>query len=228
MWTQASTLLLLAYCLCRVEGQNENSNGNARASNSGAASVATAEHRKGVWGNPIQFNSKAKDLCTMSVTGQGNVTRLRIACQVTERSYWCEYTGKPQVCRAYNNNPRHYFTQIMWDLRKLQNACQAPKVIKPHMCKRASEDAQMVFSGSSTSEAAPATTLQKPEKAQEHPQARIVTPNVPITKQAKPAATKPEQCTRNGRRILLAVTPRHLFLHHWLVPQLMTEDLHSF
>ncbi|XP_023848515.1 fibroblast growth factor-binding protein 2 [Salvelinus sp. IW2-2015] len=192
MWTRASALLLLACCLWAVEGQNENGNGNTRAGNGGGA-AATAENRKSVWEDPIQFNNKAKDLCTMSVTGQGDVTRLRISCQVAERTYWCEYTGKPQMCRAYNNNPRHYFTQIMWDLRKLQNACQAPKAIKPQMCKRAPEDAQMLFSASSTPEAASAATPQKPEKTQESTQAKPETPKTPIVKQAKPAATKPEQ-----------------------------------
>ncbi|XP_038867859.1 fibroblast growth factor binding protein 2a [Salvelinus namaycush] len=166
MWTRASALLLLACCLWAAMS---------------------------VWEDPIQFNNKAKDLCTMSVTGQGDVTRLRISCQGAERTYWCEYTGKPQMCRAYNNNPRHYFTQIMWDLRKLQNACQAPKAIKPQMCKRAPEDAQMFFSASSTPEAASAATPQKPEKTQESTQAKPETPKTPIVKQAKPAATKPEQ-----------------------------------
>uniref|UniRef100_A0A4W5N502 Fibroblast growth factor binding protein 2a n=1 Tax=Hucho hucho TaxID=62062 RepID=A0A4W5N502_9TELE len=142
----------------------------------GAVTTATAENRKSVWEDPIQFNNKVKDLCTMSVTGQGDVTRLRISCQGAERTYWCEYTGKPQMCRAYNNNPRHYFTQIMWELRKLQNACQAPKAIKPQMCKRAPDDAQMLFSTSST----PEPTQAKPE-----------TPKAPIVKQAKPAAAKP-------------------------------------
>uniref|UniRef100_A0A8C7HBL4 Fibroblast growth factor binding protein 2a n=1 Tax=Oncorhynchus kisutch TaxID=8019 RepID=A0A8C7HBL4_ONCKI len=171
-----------------------NGNGYTRAGNGGGvAATATAENRKGVWEDPIQFNNKAKDLCTMSVTGQGDVTKLRISCQGAERTYWCEYTGKPQMCRAYNNNPRHYFTQIMWDLRKLQNACQAPKAIKPQMCKRAPEDAQMLYSASSTPEAASAATPQKPEKAQEPTQAKPETPKAPIVKQAKPAATKPEQ-----------------------------------
>ncbi|CAB1337403.1 unnamed protein product [Coregonus sp. 'balchen'] len=188
MLTRASALLLLACCLWAVEGQNEN--GNTRADNGGA--TAAAENSKSVWEDPIQFNNKAKDFCTMSVTGQGNVTRLRISCQGAERTYWCEYTGKPQMCRPYNNNPHHYFTQIMWDLRKLQNACQAPKAIKPQMCKRAPEDAQMVFSASSTPEAAPAAIPQKPEKAQESTLAKPETPKVPITKQTKPAATKPE------------------------------------
>ncbi|KAK6298579.1 hypothetical protein J4Q44_G00316340 [Coregonus suidteri] len=192
MWTRASALLLLACCLWAVEGQNENGNGNTRAGNGGGGAAAAAENRKSVWEDPIQFNNKAKDLCTMSVTGQGDITRLRISCQGAERTYWCEYTGKPQMCRAYNNNPRHYFTQIMWDLRKLQNACQAPKAIKPQMCKRAPEDAQMLFSASSTPEAASAATPQKPEKAQEPTQVKPETPKAPIVKQAKLAATKPE------------------------------------
>ncbi|KAM6953129.1 fibroblast growth factor binding protein 2a [Aplochiton taeniatus] len=179
MWTQAGTLLLLlACCLSATEAQSEN--GPARPN-------GNAETRKSVWEDPIQFNSKGGDLCTMIVTGQGELTRLRISCQGDERSYWCEYSGKPQLCRAYNNNPRHYFTQIMWDLRKLQNACQAPKTIKPQMCKRAPEESQMVFTASSTQEAAP----QRPEK--QPPQAKPDAPKAPTTKQlaARPPATRP-------------------------------------
>ncbi|KAJ8014838.1 hypothetical protein DPEC_G00019920 [Dallia pectoralis] len=149
MWTWARALLFLIFCLWSVDGQSESNIRNARTSNVGGAAT---ENRKNLLEDPIQFNSKAKDLCTMSVTGEGNVTRLRISCQNAVRTYWCEYTGKPQMCRAYSNNPRHYFTQIMWDLRKLQNACHAPKAIKPQMCKRAPVDAQMVFFVSSTPE----------------------------------------------------------------------------
>ncbi|XP_062332703.1 fibroblast growth factor binding protein 2a isoform X1 [Osmerus eperlanus] len=186
MWTLTKTLLLLACCLWAAEGQGEN--GNARAPGNGAP-----ETRKNVWEDPIQFTNKGNDACTMIVTGQGEFTRLRISCRGENSSYWCEYMGKPQTCRSYNNNPRHYFTQIMWDLRKLPNACQAPKSIKPQMCKRAPEESGMVFSSASTSEAA---APQKPERTQERqPTQGRPEPKAPTTKQmgAKPAAAKPEQ-----------------------------------
>jgi len=193
MWTQTNTLLLLTCCLWAAEAQNDNGNGNARANGNGAATAAAAETRKSVWEDPIQFHTKAQDLCTMIVTGQGDFTRLRIQCQNGESSYWCEYMGKPQVCRSYNNNPRHYFTQVMWELRKQQNACQAPKAIKPQMCKRAPEESQMVWSASSTPEAAaPAPKPERPQEKQPAP-AKPDTPKAPVTKQAKPAAAKPEQ-----------------------------------
>ncbi|XP_046875226.1 fibroblast growth factor-binding protein 2-like [Hypomesus transpacificus] len=186
MWTLTKTLLLLACCLWAAEGQGEN--GNTRAPGNGAP-----ETRKSVWEDPIQFTNKGNDACTMIVTGQGEFTRLRISCRGENSSYWCEYMGKPQTCRSYNNNPRHYFTQIMWDLRKLPNACQAPKSIKPQMCKRAPEESGLVFSSASTSEGA---APQRPERTQERQPAQgRPEPKAPTTKQtgAKPAAAKPEQ-----------------------------------
>uniref|UniRef100_A0A3B4D9I7 Fibroblast growth factor binding protein 2a n=1 Tax=Pygocentrus nattereri TaxID=42514 RepID=A0A3B4D9I7_PYGNA len=113
------------------------------------------EQRRSVWEDPIQFSTKAKDQCSMMVTGQGELTKLRISCQSRDRSYWCEYQGKPYICHPYNNNPRHFFTQIMWDLRKLRNACQGKSTFKPFMCKKASDEAQMVFATSSSSYDAP-------------------------------------------------------------------------
>ncbi|KAM9357361.1 fibroblast growth factor binding protein 2a [Symphorus nematophorus] len=133
MWTQASSLLLLllACCLRSAEAQ--------------------AGRRQSIWEDPIKFKTKGNDMCTMIVTGQGEYTRLRLSCKGSTRSYWCEYLGTPHTCRTYNKNPRHYFVQMMWGLRKLHNACQAPRQIKPHMCRMASDDSQMVFSTASFS-----------------------------------------------------------------------------
>lgn len=132
MWTQASTLLLLlACCLWSAEAQSDSS------------------RTQSIWDDPITFKTKENDLCTMTITGQGDHTRLRLSCQGTKRSYWCEYLGTPRTCRPYNKNPRHYFVQMMWGLRKLGNACRAPRHIKPHMCKKATDDSQMVFSSAS-------------------------------------------------------------------------------
>ncbi|XP_051559930.1 fibroblast growth factor-binding protein 2-like [Myxocyprinus asiaticus] len=98
-----------------------------------------------IWDEPIRFNTKAKDACSMVISGHSNFTKLRISCKSKGKSYWCDFLGKPNLCRAYNNNPRHYFTQIMWDLRKLNNACQGPRVYKPQMCRSASDEVQMAF-----------------------------------------------------------------------------------
>ncbi len=80
--------------------------------------------------------------------------------------YWCEYQGKPQVCRSYNNNPLHYYRQIMWDLRKLPNACKGQRVLKPLMCRRASDEAQMVFKSASSSHAEPMEWPYRPAPRQ--------------------------------------------------------------
>uniref|UniRef100_A0A672TB75 Fibroblast growth factor binding protein 2a n=1 Tax=Sinocyclocheilus grahami TaxID=75366 RepID=A0A672TB75_SINGR len=90
--------------------------------------------------------------------------------------------GKPQACCSYNNNPLHYFRQIMWGLRKLRNACQGQRIIKPLMCRRASDEAQMVFTNASSSHAEPqpARTAQdkpnQPKAVKSTTQRRIITP----------------------------------------------------
>ncbi|KAM9376188.1 LOW QUALITY PROTEIN: fibroblast growth factor binding protein 2a [Pholidichthys leucotaenia] len=112
MWTQV-TALLLACCL---------------------PAEAQTDRRQSLWDDPIKFNTKAKDLCKMS---QGELTKLRVSCQGNRHFYWCEYVGTPHTCRTHNKNPRHYFVQMRWNLRKLKNACQVPRQIKPHMCRKA-------------------------------------------------------------------------------------------
>ncbi|XP_066506097.1 fibroblast growth factor binding protein 2a [Hoplias malabaricus] len=120
------------------------------------------------WDDPIQFVTKAKDQCSMKVTGQGSLTKLRISCESQSRSYWCDYEGEPHICRPYNTNPRRFFTQIMWDLRKLDNACQGRSVLKTFMCQKAPAEAQMVFSSSSSSYDVPREHV-KPDLTQANP-----------------------------------------------------------
>uniref|UniRef100_A0AAV2MIN8 Uncharacterized protein n=1 Tax=Knipowitschia caucasica TaxID=637954 RepID=A0AAV2MIN8_KNICA len=97
----------------------------------------------------------------MIITGQGGLTKLKLSCQGPKRSYWCEYVGKPYTCRSFNKNPRHYFVQMMWGLRKLTNACQAPRVIKPHMCRKSTDESQMVFSAASFGRQVERQSVQK-------------------------------------------------------------------
>ncbi|XP_074847842.1 fibroblast growth factor-binding protein 2 [Carettochelys insculpta] len=93
-------------------------------------------------GEEIHFQTKVKDACTMNMSGNGE-TKLRIECKNQGKSYWCEYTGKPSICRPFNNNPKVYWNQIVLELRKLPNACQSALVLKPTMCQKASTDAHM-------------------------------------------------------------------------------------
>lgn len=136
----------------------------------------------------------------MRVTGHGELTRLRISCVGQETSYWCEYEGKPDICRNYNTNPRHFFTQIMWELRKLKNACQGSRNLKPTMCKKASDESQMVFTTGALD-----TVGQRPLK----PQTTAVKQDQPKREQAKsepPTSAprshqpKPEEKLNNERQ----------------------------
>ncbi|XP_062991927.1 fibroblast growth factor-binding protein 2 [Elgaria multicarinata webbii] len=90
----------------------------------------------------IHFQTKGKDACTMSMSGNGDV-KLRIECRNQGKTYWCEYTGKPSLCRPFNNNPRIYWNQIAMELRKRTNACHSNLVLKPTMCQKASSEAHM-------------------------------------------------------------------------------------
>lgn len=133
MWTQTSLLLLLLLACCLWPGE-------AQSDGIGAQNI---------WDDPIKFKTKTKDSCTMAVTGYREYTKLRVACESINRSYWCDFLGKPQTCRQYNKNPRHYFVQMMWGFRKLRHACNGPRRIKPHMCRDASDESQMIFSTAS-------------------------------------------------------------------------------
>ncbi|XP_072239925.1 fibroblast growth factor-binding protein 2b [Leuresthes tenuis] len=151
---------------------------NAQTSND---SKQPQHQPRSIWDDPIRFNTKNKDSCTMVVSGAGNYTRLRVSCkgpsQTTGRSYYCDFQGKPGQCRAYNQNPRHYFTQMMWELRKLKNACQGPKIYRPHMCRKCPDEAQMTF----------LTSWPKTTTPKNKPVPEIRKPMVPA--QPKPAAT---------------------------------------
>ncbi|KAM9850312.1 fibroblast growth factor binding protein 2a [Aulostomus maculatus] len=189
MWTQTRTLplllLVLGYCLHPTVAQS------------------SSNRRQSIWEDPIKFSTKSKDACTMVITGQGENTKLRLACQSTRQSYWCEYVGKPHLCRSYNNNPRHYFVQMMWDLRKLHNACQAPRQIKPHMCKKAVNESQMVFSSASPGIWAEASRNglrpSSPQPARPQPRPATTRPDstwqAPTKSFAYPPRVKPVQRT---------------------------------
>ncbi|XP_048826351.1 fibroblast growth factor binding protein 2a [Brienomyrus brachyistius] len=175
MKDRVPVLLLAAFCLGAAEAQDD----------------------KGGWGEPIPFSTKAKESCSMVVSMQGEATKLRITCRSANKTYWCEYLGKPEACRTYNVNRRHYFIQIMWELRKLSNACEGRHQLKPQMCKRATDEAQMIFTtaGSKPVAQKPAKTPQERPPAQtkpEPPKTTTLRPDTVKPVQVKPAQVKPE------------------------------------
>ncbi|XP_031722711.1 fibroblast growth factor binding protein 2a [Anarrhichthys ocellatus] len=175
MWTQESALmLLLACCLWSAEAQSD--------------------RRQNIWDDPIKFKTQAKDACTMIITGQGEYTRLKLSCRSSKRSYWCEYVGKPHTCSPYNKNPRHYFVQMMWGLRKLHNACLAQRQIKPHMCRKATDESQMVFSGASFPRSVAEASARMRPAAQ---------PGRPSPTRPRPSPTRP-----GSARLTVGVPPR--------------------
>lgn len=179
-------LLFLAAAVCVSNAQTNNGSNDIKQQQ---------QQQRSVWDEPIRFSTKSKDSCTMVVSGAGDYTRLRVSCkgpsqgQTPGRSFYCDFQGKPSLCRAYNLNPRHYFTQIMWDMRKLSHACQGPKVYRPQMCKKYPDDAQMTFLASW-----PKTTTPKPSKpVQEQRKPVVPAQTKPVTtaKPVKPQPVKP-------------------------------------
>ncbi|NXJ80363.1 FGFP2 protein, partial [Trogon melanurus] len=93
-------------------------------------------------GEEIRFRTKTKDVCTMSISGDEEMN-VRIECRSQDMSYWCEFTGKPSVCRAFRNNPKIYWNQVAVELRKLPHACESTEVLKTNMCQKAPTEALM-------------------------------------------------------------------------------------
>ncbi|NXH10077.1 FGFP2 protein, partial [Bucco capensis] len=93
-------------------------------------------------GEEIKFRTKTKDVCTMSMNGDEEM-KLRIECKSQGMFYWCEFTGKPAVCRAFRNNPKIYWNQIAAELRKLPHACESTQVLKTTMCQKVAAEALM-------------------------------------------------------------------------------------
>nr|XP_019962824.1 PREDICTED: fibroblast growth factor-binding protein 2-like [Paralichthys olivaceus] len=180
MWTQASPPLLLplllACCLWPAEAQSDG-------------------RMQNIWDDPIKFKTKADDFCNMTITGHGEFTRMRLSCQSSKRSYWCEYVGKPYNCRMYNKKPRHYFIQMMWGFRRIHNACEAPKKIRPHMCRKATDDSQMVFSSAGSSQ------LWQEPSSRPRPAAR------PARPEPRPAPDRPESVRKPSSKSI-RVPPR--------------------
>ncbi|KAF3687825.1 Fibroblast growth factor-binding protein 2 [Channa argus] len=164
---------------------------NAQISNS-----SSDNRQSSIWDEPIKFSTKTKDFCAMVVSEVGNYTRLRVNCkgqrqgQIPGRSYYCVFQGRPSLCRAYNSNPRHYFNQIMWELRKLSHACQGPKLYRPQMCKKYPDEAQMTFMAPcpKTTSPTPSKPVQVTRKPPVQAQNKLTTTPKPV----KPQPVKPQ------------------------------------
>ena len=212
-------LALLATFACVSHAQSDNSVDNR---------APAQPSQRGIWDEPIRFSTKSRDACAMAVSGAGDYTRLRVSCRgpsapggAAGRSYYCDFQGKPNLCRAYSQNPRHYFTQVMWELRKLSHACQGPKIYRPSMCKKYPDEAHVTFlaswpktsAGSSAAAAAAATTSatttaattttskpSKPSQDQRRPvapaQAKPASPYKPVKPQ--PARPQPQPAKPQG------------------------------
>lgn len=209
MWTITSTLLL-ACCLQAALVQSQDHDD------------IEPGHTGNVWEDMLDFFTRdTRDECSMSVRRQDDLMKLRITCLGMERSYWCEYQGKPQVCRTYNNRPQHYFRQIMWDLRKLTNACQGQRVLRPLMCRRASNEAQMVFTSASSSFAEPQERRYRPVQVRPQQREQRPKPTTPQTLRTQPARIIQDK--PNQPKAVKSTTQRRIITPKPTVPQPTTQ-----
>lgn len=162
---------------------------NSQTSNSSNDNKQQQQQQSSILEEPITFKTKTKDTCDMVLSAVGNYTRLRVSCnsQAPGR-YYCDFQGKPSLCRAYNLKPRHYFTQMMWELRKLKHACQGDKIYRPHMCKKYPDEAQMKFlaSGPKTTIAKPSKPVQETRKTGVPAQTKPIATSKPVKPQSPP------------------------------------------
>ncbi|XP_008315071.1 fibroblast growth factor-binding protein 2b [Cynoglossus semilaevis] len=194
--TVRASLLVMAAILCMSKAQTN----NGSSDNKQQQQPQQQQQQRGVWDEPIRFNTKSKDACTMVVSGAADYTRLRVSCkgpsqgQTPGRSYYCDFQGKPNLCRPYNNNPRHYFTQMMWELRKVSHACQGAKVYRQQMCKKYPDEVHMTFLSSW-----PKTTSPKPSKPLPEPRKPVQPAQVKPVDASKPVKTEASQPVKPGK-----------------------------
>ncbi|XP_071988706.1 fibroblast growth factor-binding protein 2 [Engystomops pustulosus] len=131
----------------------------------------------------IPFQSKNRDACVMTVSGQEEM-RVKIECKNQDKSYLCEFASKPTYCRAYNKDKRGFWNQLSKDLGKRTNPCE-PQMFRHSLCPKAPAPSQFkqVSPGNQQSD------TSKPEK--KPPTKKPVTKKPPSTK--KPEPPKPKQ-----------------------------------
>uniref|UniRef100_A0A9J8BGR3 Fibroblast growth factor binding protein 2b n=3 Tax=Cyprinus carpio TaxID=7962 RepID=A0A9J8BGR3_CYPCA len=201
----AAFLLVCFIWATNAQAQNSSNQGNSINHIESTQNSRQQQPQKGsILDEPIRFNTKAKDSCSMVISGQTNFTKLRVSCKSKGKSYRCDFLGKPNLCKAYSNNPRHYFTQVMWDMKKLHNACQGPRVYKPHMCRSASDEVQMVFHASWPKISIPKPSQASPQQKQQQQIKSSITPTKPPSSKQQP---KPQQPAKPVKPAITKTVP---------------------
>ncbi|XP_044141688.1 fibroblast growth factor-binding protein 2 [Bufo gargarizans] len=144
----------------------------------------------------IPFQTKDKDACVMSISGQGEM-RVRIECKNQAKNYVCVFASKPSFCRAYNKDPKGFWNQLSEDLKKTGNPCQ-PQVFKHSLCPKAPAPSQFKQVDSRNQQ----SDTSKPEK-KPPPTKKPTTKKPPSTK--KPDPPKPKQLeVQNPKAVKMA------------------------
>lgn len=122
-------------------------------------------HRpKSVHAQPIKGKmvTKDKSQCTWAATGNDLFT-LGVSCKKGDRSFGCEYVGRPSVCPQYASNVKLYWKQIARALKKQKTLCQdSSALVKAGMCRRAARDAHFRLHRPQRKAAPPSTPRPAP------------------------------------------------------------------
>ncbi|XP_066549732.1 fibroblast growth factor-binding protein 2 [Amia ocellicauda] len=92
--------------------------------------------------------TKDNHRCTWETSGEGEVS-LFINCNHQDQTYWCRYTGQPDLCTSYNVKSSQYWKQVVSKLKKKKNACEGDKILKTRICKKAPIESHMKLTGKS-------------------------------------------------------------------------------
>ncbi|XP_063806815.1 fibroblast growth factor-binding protein 2 [Pseudophryne corroboree] len=150
--------------------------------------------QKPVTEEKIPFQTKNRDACVMTVSGQNEI-RVRIECKNQGKTYLCEFASKPSYCRAYNKDTKGFWNQLSQDLKKVGNPCE-PKMFKHSMCPKAPVPSQFKQVNPSGNQQA---DTSKPEK--KPPPTKKPTTKKPATTK-KPDPPKPKQLDQENPKAM--------------------------
>ncbi|XP_034037716.1 fibroblast growth factor-binding protein 1 [Thalassophryne amazonica] len=148
-----SQYLILSSCQKVHEQKRRRTN---RGQDRGGASLTEARQPTSPQNNKGNLIAKDKAECTWAATGEDLLT-LDISCKQADRSFGCQFAGRPSVCPQYASNVRLYWKQVAQALKK-RNLCQkSGVVIRPAVCRKAPTEAHFRLSNVQRSTAAPSS-----------------------------------------------------------------------
>ncbi|MBN3284173.1 FGFP2 protein, partial [Polyodon spathula] len=130
-------ILVLILCLYgpqEAEGKKEN--GNKQQDKKGKIKSIPSSG---------ELITKDNHRCTWETSGEGEVSLL-LNCIEEDKTYWCRFTGQPELCSNYNSKSSLYWKQVVGKVKKKKNACDGDRVLKTRICKKGPAESHMKLS----------------------------------------------------------------------------------